>query len=132
MIFAVAMICLVASSIAAFALTQWTHDYTWTITSRSFEVYTDNTYLTQWNSGINENLGLDPATKVQTFYFNNTGNVAVKISVEGETLLGALASWTPDKFITLTSTGQLGNLTLTLSSFTDTGSYHFEFNALAP
>jgi hypothetical protein len=130
-IFVVAIICLLVSTITVYALTTWTHTFTWTVTNRSFEVYTDASYTTKWNDELTDFLGTDLATEVQIFYFNNSGNVPVKISASDIMLLGASVSW-DTRSITLTNTGDHGTMTLTINSFTETGSYQFQFTASAP
>jgi hypothetical protein len=128
----IASVSILALCIAALAVIDWSHDYSWG--ARGFAVYTDGSYTTKWDSGLLEDLGANPADKTQTFYFNNTGTVPVKISVTVETLLGATANWIPAKSIILTNTGDLGNLALTLNNFdiNIAGSYHFVFTASAP
>lgn len=132
-IFVVAMICLVVSTIAVYALGSWTKTFTWQKSTLSFAVYTDAGLSIPWALG-NEALGViaDPTSK--TFYIKNDGTVPVKVSVTGESIIGATASWDPvSKSVTISVVGSSTSMTLTLSAFTQTDcNYTFTFTASIP
>jgi hypothetical protein len=126
-IFAVAMICLVVSSIAVYALSiSWTHYINWAVGEvTTFDVF-HNELLTQpWLPTENT------TALTEEYWINNTGNVKLRVTASGIILSGiASVTWDPATPIIDIPVGAKGNMTIRITQTTATGTCQVSFTCV--
>lgn len=118
-IFVVALICLVVSTIAVYALTSWTKTFTW---SADFQVYHEDKSTT-WAAGT-EDRGISGQ---KNFWVVNQGTIQITVSVLSEQKENCTVIWLPLSSQTIQAhEGTWFNVTIT-PDLNPAGYYTFEF-----
>lgn len=121
-VFLLATAGLLVTVTAAFAVTSWNRNIDWNVSPvAEFEMFQDAALTIPFPSGSSVDIG-DPGTGSysETYYFNNVGNVDIKITGEID-MSGsestADVSWIPGSQIIVLLDSN-GSITLTLENFT--------------